>query len=293
MIAGEREDMRSLLQHRISQLDTERRHRLVASLRARAAATEPKNPWFLRPNPDPTPSLRLFCFSYAGSGASTFRGWPSGLPAGVEICAVQLPGREWRVHEQAYRRIDALLADVAQAIAPLTDVPFAFFGHSMGALVAYELTRLLRRTARALPTQLFLSAYRAAHLPNPNSRIYHLPDEILKTVLLTEGTPAEVLSSDELMRAMLPTLRADLELCDTHAHRREAPLSLPMHIFGGLQDVRVGQDHLEPWAELTAGSFDLTMIPGSHLFIHGSENLLLRAVSSHLTTQRLHQEKVL
>lgn len=283
------EHTRDQLQARISQLDPSRRGQLLSALRSDHRGPRATSGWFLRPKRARDPKLRLFCFPYAGGGASIFRGWPSALLDGVEIVAVQLPGREARVAEPAYRSMGELLPALVEAVTPLTDVPFAFFGHSMGALTAFELTRALREDGHPLPERLLLSAFRAPQLPNPNIRIYHLPDEVLKTVLLKEGTPAEVLRNDELMRALLPTLRADFELCDTYEYQEQAPLQLPMHIFGGHHDVRVAREDLQEWSHLTQGPFDLTMLPGSHFFIHGSQDLLTAAINDRLSTNEFTQ----
>jgi surfactin synthase thioesterase subunit len=145
----------------------------------------------------------------------------------------------------------------------------------MGALVAFELARRLRSRGQPEPVHMFLAAFRAPQLPNPNIKIYHLPDEVLMTVLLKEGTPVQVLSNNELMRALLPTLRADFELCDTYEYRVEPPLRMPVSVFGGHQDVRVSRSDLEPWRLQAAGPFRLAMIPGSHFFLHSAQDLLL------------------
>ncbi|MFH5232881.1 thioesterase II family protein [Antrihabitans spumae] len=227
-------------------------------------------------------ALRLFCFSYAGGGSTIFRSWNERFAGHVEVCAVQLPGRESRAGQPAYRRLSSLIDDLHVAIEPLLDRPFALFGHSMGALVAFELARQLRRAGGPQPEQLLLSAFRAPQLPNPNIRIFHLPDEVLKTVLAKDGTPQEVLQNDELMKALLPTLRADFEVCETYDYVDEAPLAVPMAVFGGLHDVRVGRADLELWSAQAGADFDLTMLPGSHFFIHSAQDLLLAQLSTRL-----------
>lgn len=272
---------------RLAAMDPAQRKQLLATARTESADAS-RNSWFLRPRPTDTPRMRLFCFPYAGSGASVFRTWSSHLPNDIEVVGIQLPGREWRIQEPPARRLAELLPRLTEAIAPLTKVPFAFFGHSMGALVAFELTRYLRRNELTQPDQLFLSAFRAPHLPNPNIRIYHLPDEVIKTVLLKEGTPEEVIRNDELMKALLPTLRADFEVCDTYDFATEAPVAIPMHIYGGAQDVRVDRDDLEQWRSLAGSHFDLTILPGSHFFLHAAQDLLLKHLSTHLSTQPPH-----
>ncbi|GLF93018.1 thioesterase II family protein [Streptomyces yaizuensis] len=267
---------------RIARLPDDQRARLVRRLRGRTDGAGDTDRWFVRHPSTEAPRLRLFCFPYAGGGGSAFREWSGCLPAGVELWAAQLPGRESRVAEPALRRMDPLVEALYEAVLPRLELPYAFFGHSMGALVAFELTRLLRRRGAPLPTRLLLGAFRAPQLPNPHIRIHHLPDEVLKTVLRKEGTPRQVLESDELMRALLPTLRADLELCDTYQHREEQPLAVPLSVFGGHQDVRVGRGDLDSWRTQTAKTFRLVMLPGSHFFLHSSQDLLLAELSREL-----------
>jgi medium-chain acyl-[acyl-carrier-protein] hydrolase len=272
---------------RIARLRADQRAQLRARLRARA---ERDAPWFLRFTRGDAPAMRLFCFPYAGGGASMFRGWRDALPAGADVWAAQLPGRENRIAEDPARRMGPLIDALYDAITPHLDVPFAFYGHSMGALVAYELTRRLRAAGKPEPGHLFLAAFRAPQLPNPNIRIYHLPDEVLKTVLRTEGTPQRVLDNDKLMRALLPVLRADIELCDTYEYHPEPPLRMPVTVFGGHQDVRVSRSDLEPWRSQAAGPFRLAMIPGSHFFLHGSPDLLLAELGRDLGAAALLTE---
>ncbi|MCM2389890.1 thioesterase II family protein [Streptomyces albipurpureus] len=267
---------------RIARLPQDKRARLVQRLRSQTEDGHGVDRWFVRYSAVDRPAVRLFCFPYAGGGGSAFRGWSEGLPAGVDVWAAQLPGRESRVTEPALRRLDPLIETLHEAILPKLDLPYAFFGHSMGALVAFELTRRLRRAGAPLPSRLLLGAFRAPQLPNPHIRIHHLPDEVLKTVLGKEGTPRQVLESEELMRALLPTLRADLEICDTYRYREEPPLTMPMSVFGGHQDVRVSRGDLDMWRTQANGPFRLVMLPSSHFFLHSSQDLLLAELSREL-----------
>lgn len=271
------------VQAAVAGLDDQQRRRLRDRLAARHTTSGAA--WYQPVPARPTTRLRLLCFSYAGGGATVFRPWPALIADQVTVIPVQLPGREWRLEEPAYRRLDALIPDLAAALAPLLDdpTPYAIFGHSMGALIGFELTRHLRRAGRPLPQTLLLSAFRAPQLDNPNIRIYHLPDEVLTTVLAKEGTPKAILGNPDVMRVMLPTLRADFELCDTYQYRPQPPLPMPVHVFGGHDDVRVGRDDLDPWRAHTSGPFSLTMLPGPHFFLHTAQDLLLDAVNSHLT----------
>ncbi|WP_327138861.1 thioesterase II family protein [Nocardia sp. NBC_01327] len=285
---------------RVADLPPEQRARLAERLRGRSPETAAAHNhtaagpdrhsavWFVR-HGCADPAVRLFCFPYAGSGASVFRAWGNHLPADVEVCAIQLPGRESRAAEPAYRRLVALVSDLQAVITPLLDRPFVFFGHSMGALVAFELARQLRQFGVPQPERLCLAAFRAPQLPNPNIRIYHLPDEVLKSVLAKDGTPREVLDDDELMRAWLPMLRADIELCDTYQYTLESPLPMPVSVFGGTHDMRVGRADLEQWKMQAGNEFDLTMLPGSHFFLRDSADLLLAHLSTELQSMTTYE----
>jgi len=242
--------------------------------------------WVVRYRQNGQVRLRLFCFPYAGGGASIFRPWPDALPSEVEICGIQLPGREYRLSEgPAYTRLAPLVQALAGAIYPYLDRPFAFYGHSMGALVSFELARQLRRTYDRHPVCMYLAAFRAPQLPNPNVKIYHLPSEVFKVVLRADGVPERLLQNEELMQVMLPTLRADFELCDTYEYREEPPLDCPFLVFGGLEDVRVSAADLEAWTIHSSATCCLSMLPGSHFFLHTAQDLLLTAISQDLGVQ--------
>src|SRR5258708_6849949 len=178
--------------------------------------TLPKS-WLVCPRPSPRASLRLFCFPHAGAGVSAFSTWtPEGLP-GVELCLVQLPGRENRIQETPITRLPVLVQMMADALGPAMTGQFAFFGHSMGALVAFELARELRRQGRRMPQYLFASGHRGPQLENTSRRLHMLPDdELIQELAEMNGTPAEILDNKEFMQLVLPIFRADLELCETY-----------------------------------------------------------------------------
>jgi surfactin synthase thioesterase subunit len=236
------------------------------------------NEWVVRYRPNPQAHLRLFCLPYAGGGASLYRPWLEALPPDIELCGIQLPGRESRLGESAYTRLIPLVQTLAEALIPYLDKPFAFYGHSMGALISFELARQLRMAHNKHPVSLYLAAFRAPQLPNPNIKIHHLPTEMFKVVLRAEGIPELILQNNELMQAMLPTLRADFELCDSYEYREERPLACPFYIFGGMEDVRVSIADLELWPMHSSAQSHLTMLPGSHFFLHSAQDLLLTAI---------------
>jgi medium-chain acyl-[acyl-carrier-protein] hydrolase len=239
--------------------------------------------WILRPRPEPRARVRLFCFPYAGGGASPFRAWAGGLPPEVELCPVQLPGRESRLGEPAYTRLAPLVAALVTALRGHLDKPYAFFGHSLGALLAFELVRALRRAGAPPPRHLFVSGYRAPHLPDPEPPLHMLPGPALWDELRRlNGTPPEVLDNAELRRLIEPTLRADFAIDETYVYTPDEPLACPISAFGGLVDTDVSGEMLAAWRRHTHDSFALRMLPGDHFFIHSSRTLLLDALGQDL-----------
>lgn len=250
-----------------------------------AAHSTPRtgNPWLYLPRPVARPRARLFCFPYAGGNAMAFRGWAEGLPADVELCAVQLPGRGSRFRERAITRLGALLDELERALAPGLDVPFALFGHSMGALIAYELACRLRDRGGPAPVHLFLSGRSAPGLPPSEPPASDLPDaEFLDRLRRYGGTPEEVLAQPELMELLLPVLRADFTLIETWKDAGHAPLDVPFSVLGGLEDAGAGRDRLEGWRARTRSEFALRMLPGNHFFIQSAEATVLRILADAL-----------
>ncbi|MEM8676654.1 MAG: thioesterase II family protein [Cyanobacteria bacterium P01_G01_bin.67] len=232
--------------------------------------------WFICPKPNAKAKLRLFCFHYAGGGAASFRNWSDNLPSSVEVHFVELPGRGFRLAETAFTSLNPLVEAIADALYPLLDKPFTFFGHSMGGLLCFELTRLLRKKYSLNPIHLFVSAHRAPQLPDPDPPIYNLPDpEFLDELRDLEGTPEAILENTELMQLLLPTLRADFTVVDTYNYTAEPPLDYPITAFGGLQDQEVNYEELEAWQEQTTAAFSLQMLQGNHFFMHSAQSLLL------------------
>lgn len=239
--------------------------------------------WVICPKPNAGAKLRLFCFHYAGGGGWSFRTWPDNLPSSVEVCSVELPGRGFRLTESAFTSLAPLVQAIADALLPHLDKPFAFFGHSMGGLVSFELTRVLRRHDGLNPVHLFVSGRRAPQLPNLDSPIHNLPEsEFLDELRHLEGTPQAVLENAELMRLLLPTLRADFTVVETYAYAAEPPLDCSITAFGGLQDRKVSYDQLNAWQEQTDAAFSLHMLPGNHFFLHSAQSLLLKLLSQDL-----------
>lgn len=246
--------------------------------------------WIFGRQPRPEARVRLFCFPYAGGGASIYRGWQALLPEAIEVCPVQLPGRENRIKEAPYTRVEPLVEALVPALAPLMDRPFALFGHSMGALIAFELARALRRANAPLPIHLFAVALPAPHLRWPAR--HDLPrEELLMLIRRYSATPEAVLQDEELLdRHILPLLRADFAITDAYAHTNEPPLALPFSVFGGAQDAVVPAEALPEWAAHSTYPLAQRMFEGGHFFPAADREAVARAISEALREASVAQE---
>jgi surfactin synthase thioesterase subunit len=231
--------------------------------------TAPDKPdkWVRRVKPDAGARLRLFCLPFAGGGTLAFRGWEREVPKGVEIALVCPPGREYRIGEPAFQDALSLVDAAAASVRQHLDRPYAIFGHSMGALLGYELTRRLRDLDAPAPAHLFVSGHRAPHLPDRGPAFADLPDDaFLAELRRYNGTPEGVLASRELMDLMLPLMRADFRVCETYVHRPGPPLACPISVYGGLGDPDVTREELDAWSQHTTGACIVRMFPGDHFY---------------------------
>jgi len=227
--------------------------------------------------------MRLFCFPYAGGSALTYRRWVAQLPPAIEACLVQLPGRGSRLLDIPFKQIKPLVEATARGLSAYFGKPFALYGHSMGAIISFELARLLRRERGLQPIRLFVSGRGAPQVAESDAPTYALPEpEFLAELQRLEGTPQEVLEHPELMQAMLPLIRADFEAIQTYVYQAEPPLSCPISAFGGLQDPSFSREELDAWRELTTASFSLRMFPGNHFFINSDQQLVVNAIVKEL-----------
>jgi medium-chain acyl-[acyl-carrier-protein] hydrolase len=241
------------------------------------------NSWVTCPKPNPQADLRLFCFPYAGGSSLIFRTWASSLPGNVEVCPVELPGRGTQMKSPPFNRIKPLVSALASILLPYLDKPFAFFGHSMGGLLSFELTRQLYIKYNLSPVHLFVSANRAAQVPSTKPPIHALPETEFKEELRRlNGTPASVLENQELMQLLTPILRADFAILETYVYTKQPPLECPITAFGGLQDEEVSLQELEAWQEQTKASFKLQMFSGDHFFIHSDQAQVLETLAKNL-----------
>ena len=212
-----------------------------------------------------------------------FSAWSVGLPLNIEICSLQLPGRENRLSELPFTRISTLILELVDAISPDLTKPFAFLGHSMGALIAFELARELCKQKKPSPFQLIVSGHRAPQMHDFSHPIHALPeDEFIRELRRLNGIPDVVLQHNELMKLVLPVLRADFEMCETYQYLEQPLLQTPILAFGGLQDPKVSQEELAAWREQTSGPFALQMFVGNHFFLHTTKMPVIQAIAWHL-----------
>lgn len=252
---------------------------------SQAAMSSPpaSDPWILRRAPNAQARLRLFCFPYAGGGASIFRAWQQSLPPEVDVCPVQLPGRESRLGEPAFDRLAPLVRTLAGVLAPYMGLPFAFYGYSNGALISFELARELRRRGMREPAHVFAAACPAPHLPDRDPPIHQLPDdELIAELRRLNGTPDEILQNAEIMQLLIPLMRADAAIHETYVHEPEEPLDVPITAVGGVNDPKATREDMEAWRRHTRADFGLRMMAGDHFFIHSSQPLVLRDLAQDL-----------
>lgn len=220
--------------------------------------------------------LRLFCFPYGGAGGSIYQSWFPLVPPDIEICPVQFPGRETRYREPLLTRIEALVEELAQGFQTPPEGPFAFFGHSIGALVAFELARELRRMRAPGPFLLALSGYPAPHLARERPKVSHLPKQELFEALLADfDVSDEVRAYPELLDLVLPALRADFEAVEAYVYRQEPPLDSPIVVFGGSEDREARAAQLREWAEHSRSFFRMHLFQGGHFFLNTSREVVV------------------
>ena len=243
------------------------------------------NKWTVCGRPNPDASLRLFCFPFAGGGASIFRSWAALLPASIEMYAVQLPGRETRMREPRFTSVKELVPELMSALLPALDMPFVFFGHSMGALISFELARALRRAGNTNLQHLFVSARSAPQVVGSEETLHHLPTpELIDKLRQLGGTPDAILQNPELQEMILPILRSDLALNERYVYTPEPPLDVPISAFGGTQDPRVRQEDVAQWSAQTSKTFSLRMVAGDHFFLNANPSAILQPMQQDLRT---------
>jgi medium-chain acyl-[acyl-carrier-protein] hydrolase len=240
-----------------------------------------ENKWIFCPKEQPDAQLRLFCFPYAGSGASLFYEWPNKFSPEIEICAIKLPGRESRFKEKPYRRMTTLVEKLASEMLPFLNKPFLFFGHSLGAHISFKLARYLRRNKLPCPMHMFVSGARAPHIPETDTDPLHyeMDDEkFINKIFKLGGLPEDLFKNHMLLDLFLPILKADIEMLNTDEYTEEDPLDCDISSFGGAFDLRVTREDCEAWSKHTGRDFSLTMFSGGHFFINTHHDQLIKVI---------------
>jgi medium-chain acyl-[acyl-carrier-protein] hydrolase len=242
------------------------------------------NSWIVYSHRRLSAGLRLFSFAHAGGGAAAFRGWNDRLGDEIELGYIQLPGRESRLRERPFVSIVELIPHLVDALGAQMDRPFAFYGHSLGARIAFEAARELRRRGAPGPVHLFVAACQAPQLPWPHPLMNGLeaPQFLREVQERYGGIPRQVVEDEELCGLTLPFLRADVTMIETYAYTPGLPLDCGISAFGGLQDHTVAQSSLEQWQAQTRGEFHLQMVPGDHFFPQLAEARLPESISAEL-----------
>ncbi|MDB9520020.1 thioesterase domain-containing protein [Roseofilum reptotaenium CS-1145] len=245
--------------------------------------SHPSTPWVISAPKRFDAPLRLFCFPPAGAGAFLFRPWLTYSSSEIEILAIQLPGREHRLKEPCFTQLDPLIKSLAKAIIPHLELgKFTFFGHSLGALIAFELTRELRRQCSVLPEHLFMCGRRAAHIPIENHLCSQPDSSLIEALREYGGTPEGVLQNSDLMELFLPIFRSDLTVNEQYQYQLEPPLDLPISMFGGMNDTVATPEQFEQWNQHTSGKFKLNLFEGGHMFFKDDPELLLKPIFEQL-----------
>ncbi|MEU4554384.1 surfactin synthase thioesterase subunit [Micromonospora violae] len=238
--------------------------------------------WF--PRPDPSAEHRLFCLPHGGGSASVYRTWRRDLAPVIDVVPAQLPGRETRYAEPAMTSADALVTAMIDPLLAGTPASFALFGHSMGALLAYEVAAATVARGRP-PVRLFVSGHHPPHLPSPTRELHGLADEDFIAALLSYGgIPEELLEDPDMVAYLLPIFRADFAVCESYRHPRRRPLPVPVTVLAGRADPAVDVAQLPRWAELTTAETTVRLFEGGHFYHLGEESdAVLKTIVTDLT----------
>jgi medium-chain acyl-[acyl-carrier-protein] hydrolase len=245
-----------------------------------------ENNWFVHLKTHSDNFLRIFCFHYAGGGSSVYRLWGDHIIDGVDLIAIQLPGRENRFGESLIKKIDSIIETLYNNFLGLNDKPYIFFGHSLGALVAFEFARKLQQQNHPNLKHLIVSGSRAPHLPIRRKPIYNLPDQaLLKEIRKYNGIPQDLLIEKELlMEIMLPIIRADFTISDLYQCSPEIKLKTPITAFGGIDDNTFPFEDLLKW-ELHTDIFNYECFTGNHFFIKSSFQKVIKSINAILAKE--------
>ncbi len=234
--------------------------------------------------PRPAAAFRLFCFPHAGGAPIAFFPWATQLCEGIECVCLQYPGRAQRLREHSSTSVVQLVDGILREIDDLSEKPFAFYGHSLGGIVAFELTRALRQLGRPGPCHLYIGAARPPQNASSRPPIHMLADGDFVAAVNSRygGIPAAIASDSGALEMFLPGLRGDFTAYETYQFRPSDPLAIPITIFGGEEDTAVPPECLQGWAQHTSSTFDVKLLPGGHFFPPASTQALIRVLESQI-----------
>ncbi|MES2355403.1 MAG: alpha/beta fold hydrolase [Pseudomonadota bacterium] len=224
------------------------------------------------------PLVRLVCFPWCGAGASVYRRLALQLPQHIELLAVQLPGREERFGENRLLRMEQVIAHVIDDLISVFDRPLVLFGHSLGALIAYEMALALRAKVGREPQGLILSGHGSPSSPEPGSQSLHIASEedLIVAIRRLGGTPPEIIENIELMRALFPLLRADYEVLETYTHQPQPLLSSRLIACAGEDDLEVSRESMEAWQQYTSEPAKVHWFNGGHFYLSLQPEILAK-----------------
>ena len=235
--------------------------------------------WFVAPRPEPAARIRLFCFPYAGGSSATYRSWISQLPDHVELIAVELPGRAARILEEPLDSLDAVTDELVPRMVPLLDKPYALFGHSMGARIAYATACKIQENGHDSPSDFFASGSRAPHIARDRRSLHDLPRaEFIHELRKLNGTPPEILRDEEMLDLILPFLRADFRIAETRLPIPDNRLAPSVHVFGGMADTDIVPGDLKAWKLFFEGTMSVHLYDGGHFFIETCKSSVVKKV---------------
>lgn len=237
-----------------------------------------KGSWLTSINESRDPTAQLFCIPYAGGGASVFRSWKKYLSPKIAAYAIQLPGRETRFSEPPDRDLKTVALAIADAITRTPNLPFAIFGHSLGAAIAYEVTAQLEAQNRK-PLQLFISGRQSPDRKSLRKPIAHLPDEeFIEQLKAYNTTPREIFENSEIVELLLPMLKADFSMAENYQHQINSKLQTPIIALGSKGDIWLSPESIANWANKTHGSFSSHWFEGGHLYLNQEAEALVRYI---------------
>lgn len=236
------------------------------------------NPWILRV-PQAAPKLRLICFAYAGGNARMYAPWQQELGPDIEVCAVQLPGRGTRRDEVPFTSLAELVDTLAHILHPKDDIPFVFFGHSLGALISFELARHFARHELRMPARLIVSAANAPGKRNAPRGLHTMDDDgLIAELKAFNGTPPAVMKYRELLLMALPMIRADFAVSETYRYQAGPALEIPITVLAGRLDPLTSPAQINAWADETSAACDVHWFDGDHFFINDEEAAVLSLI---------------